>query len=157
MTNVERIPVAWVASNARGDVHHFAKLDGWQVDAVAFDVPESQTHYADDAVLKHCADLVRQLAEAQAREMNLREALQLLSNGVRLTYTEGVTTTLKPALPASVVKALARPQDSTALDKWVKDAQVRILEEAAGHFHEQTSFSIRDQLHRMAQKLRGEN
>ncbi|OGC95804.1 MAG: hypothetical protein A2W25_15120 [candidate division Zixibacteria bacterium RBG_16_53_22] len=56
-----------------------------------------------------------------------------------------------------VLAALAIPQDSTALDKWVKDAQVRILEEAATKMDSITMNPLAGKtIRRMAQKLREE-
>lgn len=87
------------------------------------DTPEGQTHYADDATLEHIEDLERQLAEAQAREKQLLDSLIAIKKLALLVADINIESICS--------EALAFPQDSTALDKLVKDAKIDALEEAA--------------------------
>ena len=98
-------------------------------------------------------DLERQLAESQAREKELRAAFTKI---LTLRYSTPHTTVLE--MDAIAREALALPQDSTALDKLVKDAQVKILEKAAEFFDvEWDAWDVAGQVREIAQKLREDN
>ena len=145
------------------------------------DTPEGQTHYADDATLKHIGDLERQLAEFQAREKVLRGSLEELRDEQCLK--------LSVIDKAVIDKALALPQDSTALDKLIaarlddyytelmhpsfglewnapdgelyrahKQGQIDALEEGADNLSKLSEVGVGEfELRRMAQKLREES
>jgi len=91
---------------------------------------------------KEYAEVSRELAECQAREKVLRDALEWVNS----RFADVSTLVI-------VRKALALPSDSTALDTMLKQAKREALLDAAEQMESYCGPTVYYELHRMAKEL----
>jgi hypothetical protein len=101
-----------------------------------------------------------ELAEGQAREAKLREALNSIVEVTCIEHQDGCATIIAADIPPSAKEALTMPSDDTALKEVILEAKREALLEAADNVFLDHSvgldnyFGIKAQLRSMAEELK---